>query len=304
VVLAERDQEVQALPVETAESSLTIRVCLRRLNRRAEDPNTHGGDGRIEPGRVDPVPSVEDEPVGVRRGEDFPERRQGPGGRRVARDVDGHAPSAPHREGHADGQKPERGGHRHAAVAGQQGVSVVPDEGGPALPGGPRPSSAPPAGHVPTHGARRDAETELEESSSAAMRSSPHVGVLRAIAAIRRWRSAGSRGRPEGDDRQRQRSRKAWRCQRVSVASWTSVSASRQAKQRASRTSARRIASEARRGFTGRSRYNTTCFRRKRFSAANATWERSAVPKNISTSPPSPSTTRPRCRHPSIVRRG
>ncbi len=52
--------------------------------------------------------------------------------------------------------------------------------------------------------------------------------------------AAGSRGRP-GRECQRQKSRKASRCQRRSVAGWTIVSASRQAKHRASRTSATRV---------------------------------------------------------------
>jgi hypothetical protein len=37
---------------------------------------------------------------------------------------------------------------------------------------------------------------------------------------------------------------------------------------------------------------------------ASAVWERSAVPENIGTSPPSPSITRPGCCHSSIVRIG
>jgi hypothetical protein len=55
-----------------------------------------------------------------------------------------------------------------------------------------------------------------------------------------------------GRDRQRQKRRKACRCQRRSVAGWTIVSASRHAKQRARRTRVSQSGSDAPRGFTKR----------------------------------------------------
>lgn len=115
------------------------------------------------------------------------------------------------------------------------------------------------------------------------------------MAAINRWSSAGSRGRP-GRDRQRQKSRKASRCQRTSVAGWTMVRASRQAKQRAKRTSVSRSGSEARRGFTCRSRYRAKYFRRNRFSAARAVRVRRLALRNRTRSIPSEVITRPRRR--------
>jgi hypothetical protein len=91
-VLAERDQEVQALPAETAEQSFTDRVRPGRLNRGAEDPDTHRGDGAVQPGRVDAIPIVEDESIRVRCSEDLLALLQGPSGRRMPRDVDVHEP--------------------------------------------------------------------------------------------------------------------------------------------------------------------------------------------------------------------
>ena len=40
---------------------------------------------------------------------------------------------------------------------------MVPDEGRPLVARSPTPSSTPPAGHVPAHGAGGDAEAELQE---------------------------------------------------------------------------------------------------------------------------------------------
>jgi hypothetical protein len=48
VVLAEWNQEVQALPAETAEQSFTDRVSLGCPDRRPEDADAHRADRRVE----------------------------------------------------------------------------------------------------------------------------------------------------------------------------------------------------------------------------------------------------------------
>ncbi len=116
-------------------------------------------------------------------------------------------------------------------------------------------------------------------SNSTVIRSSPQLGLSRAMATISRCNSAGRRGRP-GRDRQRRKRRQAPRCHRSNVAGGSIVSASRQAKQRASSTSPRRIGPDARRGRSCRSRDRANCLRRSRFSAANAVRDRRLTTRN------------------------
>jgi hypothetical protein len=60
-------------------------------------------------------------------------------------------------------------------------------------------------------------------NSSDAIRSSPQVRFLAAIAAISRCRSVGNRGCPRGLDFQRQNNWKPLRCHRMSVSGFTSI---------------------------------------------------------------------------------
>lgn len=81
--LAERNEEVQTLPAERPQESLTVCICHRRLDGRSEDPDTHGRHSRIQPWRIDAVPVMEDESVAVGCGEDLPELLESPRGGRV-----------------------------------------------------------------------------------------------------------------------------------------------------------------------------------------------------------------------------
>ncbi len=78
--------------------------------------------------------------------------------------------------GHEDVEHPERCGHRHAEVPRDQGMAVVSNEGGPALPGRAASSPADPAGHVAMHGARRDAEADLDQQLGGEHRPGPEAG--------------------------------------------------------------------------------------------------------------------------------
>ncbi len=69
---------------------------------------------------------MEDEPIGVRRGEDLPELLQGPGRRRVTGDVDVHEPAASHLHHDEDVEHSARRGHHHAEVAGDDRLGVLP----------------------------------------------------------------------------------------------------------------------------------------------------------------------------------
>jgi hypothetical protein len=116
--------------------------------------------------------------------------------------------------------------------------------------------------------------------SSAAIRSSPQVRFAAAIVAIDCCKSVGIGGRPGARDFQRQNNRNPFRCQRMSVSAFTTVSKWRHSRKRDKPTRMIRVASLARRGFTSRSRYNASCFRRNRFSAAS--WARDRIANDIS----------------------
>jgi hypothetical protein len=75
-------------------------------------------------------------------------------------------------------------------------------------------------------------------------------------------------GRP-GRDFRRHHRRNPARCQRISVAGWTTTNADRQSKHRDRSISVTRVAASARLGFTSRSRYRASWRRRNRFSASN-----------------------------------
>ena len=116
--------------------------------------------------------------------------------------------------------------------------------------------------------------------SSAAIRSSPHVRFAAAIVAISCCRSAGIVGRPGARDFHRQNNRNPFRCQRISVSGFTMTSKWRHSRKRDKLPRMMRVASSARRGFTRRSWYNASCFRRNRFSAAS--WARDRITDDAS----------------------
>lgn len=82
-----------------------------------------------------------------------------------------------------------------------------------------------------------------------------------------RRRFFGSAGRPRLRDRHRQNILNAVRCHPMNVSGFTIASASRQSKNFASATIARRNEAVVRRGFVSRSWNKASCFRRNRFSA-------------------------------------
>jgi len=227
----------------------------------------------------------------MRRGEDFPELLESPGGCRVAGDIDVHEPSAAHIKGHEDIQYPERRGHRHAEVAGNQSLGMVPGEDRAPVAGRALPSPAEPAAHGAADGARRDADSELHEEFCG----DPLLAPGRIVAGHLSQQVAEGDGQSRAPDAGPPAPEEAERlpvpadqgCRLDARERFPPGEAPRQQDPR-----------DAHRGFIWRSRYNANCFRSKRFSAT------SAVPKNINTSPPSPSTTRLRCPHPSIVRIG
>ncbi len=109
-----------------------------------------------------PASACQEERVGA-GSEGFAELLRRPCGHRLAGDVEGYQPATPHLHHHEDLEDLERGHYRHAEIAGQKPMDVVPDEGRPVLAG----DSATPAGccgrHVPADGAGRHPHPELQE---------------------------------------------------------------------------------------------------------------------------------------------
>ena len=118
--------------------------------------------------------------------------------------------------------------------------------------------------------------------SSFAILCSPHVGFSRAIWPISSRRFFGSAGRPGLRDFHRQNILNAVRCHPTKVSGFTIASASRQSKNFASATIARRIDAVVRRGLVSRSWNKASCFRRNRFSATRATGEERNNRMNVS----------------------
>ena len=109
--------------------------------------------------------------------------------------------------------------------------------------------------------------------SSFAILSSPQVGFSQAI-----WRTSsrilfGSAGRPRLRDCHRQNRLNAVRCHLRNVSGFTITSESRQSRNFASTTIARRKEAVVRRGFALRSWNKASCLRRNRFSAIKPTRE-------------------------------
>ena len=112
------------------------------------------------------------------------------------------------------------------------------------------------------------------------MRSSPQVTFEAAISKMSFLSSSGTGGRPLGRDFQRQNKRNPFRCQRMSVSGFTTMRAFFQSKILVSAAIVNRVALSVRRGACSRSTKKVSCFRRKRFSAARALWERGRLRTN------------------------
>jgi hypothetical protein len=240
---------------------------------------------------------MENKVIDLRLREDLPDLPQGPSRGGVGRRVDVEEAATAYLERDKDVEDAEGRGHHHTEITGHECLGMSAHERRPALPTGPgRGSSSVRPRSIYRRTMRGHTRRPRLRRSSAAMRSSPQVGLSRAMAAISSWISAGSSGQP-GHDRQHQNSRNALRCHRTSVGGCTIVRASRQAKQRASKSRVRRTGSDARRGFTWRYRYSANCFRRKRFSAARAVRDRMPAPTNRTRSLAITPRTRAQCFH-------
>jgi hypothetical protein len=296
-VFAEGNQILEALPPEAAESPVTQRGRLRRVDRHAEDANTPRRDGRVEPGRVDAVAIVADASGGLRGREHLPALLPGPRGGGMPRPGAGPAPAPSPLQPAEDEAPPERRGPCPAAVAGTQRLGLGPDEGGPPLAGRALPSPAGLAGHGPAHGASGDAEAELHEECCGA----PLLAPGRLVAGPRSHPGAAGAGPSRAPDAGPPAPEEA---DRLPVPADPGCRLDARKHFPPGDAPSQQDPREAPRGVPWRSRDHANCFRRQRVSAASAVRERSAVPKTITTSPPRPSTPRLSCPHPSIVRLG
>jgi len=133
--LTDRNQEIQALAAECPQQPFTIAIRHGSLDRRPKDLDTHRGDGRVQPRRVDVIPIVEHEPVAMRGRQDLPELLQGPGGGRVGGGVDAEQAATADLKRDKDVQEAERCGDHETEVTGDERLGVIPDERRPQLPG-------------------------------------------------------------------------------------------------------------------------------------------------------------------------
>ena len=134
--------------------------------------------------------------------------------------------------------------------------------------------------HVLSHGTRRHADAELDEELMGDALFAPGHILEAAISKMSFLSSSGTGGRPLGRDFQRQNKRNPFRCQRMSVSGFTTMRAFFQSKILVSAAIVNRVALSVRRGACSRSTKKVSCFRRKRFSAARALWERGRLRTN------------------------
>ena len=113
---------------------------------------------------------------------------------------------------------------------------------------------------------RGDTRIPSFTSSSAAIRSSPHVRFAAAVSAMIVCNPAGTRGRLRDRDLRRRNNWNPFRCQRINVSGLTTVRTRRHSISRDSATRTIRVALSARLGRVFRSTYNASCLRGNRFS--------------------------------------
>jgi len=140
-------------------------------------------------------------------GQDFTELLKGPFRRGVFGDIEMQNPTAADFHRHEHIQDAKGGRHRHEEIAGHHRLGVVPHKAASSLAGCP----ARPFKYLRT--VRDDTRMPSLSCSSFAIRSSPQVGFSRPISWISTRRFLGSFGRPGWRDFQRQKIRKAVRCQ-------------------------------------------------------------------------------------------
>jgi len=133
MALAERDQIVEALAAYRADQALAERVCARRPDRRFQRPDAHRLDRIVDVPREDGVAIVDEPAIAVVTGDGLSELLESPLRCGMLRDVE--MQQTPAAELHDDEhvQDLEAGGHDREEVAGNNGLSMVADKGGPAL---------------------------------------------------------------------------------------------------------------------------------------------------------------------------
>ena len=175
----------------------------------------------------------------------------------------------------------EAGRHDDEEVAGHDRFGVMVNEREPTLVWTGRAHRAPLRSYFST--IRGETRIPSFSFNSLAMRLSPQVGFSAPISRISCRSCLGRRGLPASFDFQRQESRNPLRCQRISVSGLTFTSASRHWSIRLRVAIIHRVESSARCGLTFRSWKSANCFRRNRFSAANAARGRTCGPQKLRT---------------------
>jgi len=248
MAFVEWDEKVEALAPDGSDQPFAIRIRFGRADRRFQDPDAETLQLGIT-GRENRIAVVEDESVWMIERQKLAELLNRPLGSGMAGHV--HIENAPRTDfhGNEDIQDAERCSYRHEKIAGYDPLRVVTDEGCPTLAELPR--GLPRFRYLPT--VRGETRMPNFSDSSLAIRSSPHVGFSRAIRNTKSRRSFGSGGRPPLRDFHRQKILTAVRCHPTKVSGFTITNASRQSKNFASATIARRNDAVVRRGLIFRS---------------------------------------------------
>ena len=200
-------------------------------------------------------------------------------------DVDVHKPATLdlHYDEHIE--HPEGRRDHHTELAGQDGLGMVSDDDGLPLLSCPAPSPAGPAGQIAADGARRHAEAELQEQ----LHGDPLLAPRRIASGhgrdhslkVRRAARPPRAGPPAPEEAKGLSVPPEEGCGPNDRQGLAPEKAPR------NKTNPIRTGPDARWGWTWRSRYKASCFRRKKFSAARAIRERRLAPRNRTRSIPS-----------------
>lgn len=133
MVLRQGDHTVQTFPAQRADESLAQRARLRCLWWRVQDPQSQVPDALIKLQGEDAIPVMQEKAIGVVSRDRLAQLLHGPLRGGVCGDV--AVQEAPCRVFHDHKNVQQVKGRRddHTKVAGDNGLGMVPDKGGPAL---------------------------------------------------------------------------------------------------------------------------------------------------------------------------
>ena len=159
MTFTEWDQEIQAFSPNRADRPFTKRIGLGRSNRRLQNTNAETLQCGVQARGEDCIAVVDDVAVGMIEHQKLPELLGGPLGGRVLSDVAVQDPARSNFHCDEDVQHAKARRDRNEEVTGDNGVRMIPNEGGPALAGA---STRLATLQILTDGSRRDSNAQLQ----------------------------------------------------------------------------------------------------------------------------------------------